>query len=158
MHRYVCNTTCIFVVQAVQRGAMYPRKLWFIYGMEGGEWWEWDGVASRTNCSKEDMKRFLDRAITVVPSFDGEMESRQPKGQEVCTHMYGHRHKCTFSIYTECAFMWMLVRVHLCVCVHENEYMSCNNSINWHYPVLDLTQLCVGVSFDVVGSINIILT
>ena len=78
----------ISVAQAVQLGAVYPRKMWFIYGMEGGEWWEWDGVASRTNCSKEDMNRFLDKAITVVPNFDGEMERGQPKEQEVCMHTY----------------------------------------------------------------------
>ena len=74
-------------MQAIQLGAVYPHKLWVIYGMEGGEWWEWDGVASTVNCSKEDVKRFLHKAITVVPNFDGEMQRRQPNGEEVCVQV-----------------------------------------------------------------------
>ena len=90
---------------------MYPRKMWFLYGMEGGEWWEWEGVASTVNCTKEEMKRFLHRAITVVPIFDGEMRRGQPKGEEVCTCMHVHTR-------FQCAFVCVLVRVHLHICVY----------------------------------------
>ena len=79
--------TIPLIVQAVKHGAVYPHKMWFIYGLEGGEWWEWDGVKTNTNCSKEDMKRFLHKAITVVPNFDGEMQRRQPNGEEVCSYV-----------------------------------------------------------------------
>ena len=41
-------------------------------------------MTTNTNCSKEDMKRFLHKAITVVPNFDGEMQRRRPNGEEVC--------------------------------------------------------------------------
>ena len=74
----------ISLLQAVQIDAVYPNKMWFLYGMEGGEWWEWEGVDVNVNCTKEDMKRFLNKAITVVPNFDGEMASEQPTDEEVC--------------------------------------------------------------------------
>ena len=61
------DTAC----QAVQIDAVYPNKMWFLYGMEGGEWWEWEGVEVRVNCTKEDMKRFLDKAILWCPTLMG---------------------------------------------------------------------------------------
>ena len=61
--------------------------MWFLYGMEGGEWWEWEGVATTVNCTKEEIKSFLHRAITVVPNFDWEMIRGKPKGEEVCACM-----------------------------------------------------------------------
>ena len=41
-------------------------------------------VDVNVNCTKEDMKRFLNKAITVVPNFDGEMASDQPTDEKVC--------------------------------------------------------------------------
>ena len=81
---YLLKHVHISLLQAVQNDAVYPNKMWFLYGMEGGEWWEWEGVDVRVNCTKEDMKRFLNKAITVVPNFDGEMANEQPTDEKVC--------------------------------------------------------------------------
>lgn len=69
-----CNSHGCF--QAVQLGAVYPNKLWVLYGMEGGAWWEWE-LATPTKCSNKEVKKFLDKAITIVPLFDGEVKGNE---------------------------------------------------------------------------------
>ena len=66
-------------MQAVRVGAVYPNKLWIMHGMEGGAWWNWNPpTLALTQCSNREIKQFLDKAITIVPLFDGALKGRQP--------------------------------------------------------------------------------
>ena len=75
------------LMQAVKLGAVYPKKVWILYGMEGGAWWEWD-VKTQTNCSNAEVKQFLDKAITIVPLFDGEMKGRHPTARKAKVYIH----------------------------------------------------------------------
>ena len=75
------------LMQAVKLSAVYPKKVWIAYGMEGGAWWECD-LKTQTNCSNSEVKQFLDMAITIVPLFDGEIKGRCPTAREM--KMYIH--------------------------------------------------------------------
>ena len=70
---------CDTFLQAIRVGAVYPKKVWILYGMLGGAWWDWGPPAyTLTDCSSGEIKQFLDKAITIVPLFDGEVKGRQP--------------------------------------------------------------------------------
>ena len=83
-------TACLYIhMQAVKHGAVYPNKLWVLYGMEGGAWWEWE-LDTPTECSNEEVKKFLDKAITIVPLFDGEVKGSAPTTRNVRVHSIHH--------------------------------------------------------------------
>ena len=68
---------------------MYPNKLWILYGMSGGAWWNWGPPdATLTDCSSGEIKQFLDKAITIVPLFDGEVKGREPTAANMKVHTY----------------------------------------------------------------------
>ena len=70
---------CPLCLQAIKLGAVYPNKIWIMHGMEGGAWWDWDPpTLALTQCSNREIKQFLDKAITIVPLFDGALKGRQP--------------------------------------------------------------------------------
>ena len=79
-HGYTPNCCiCPFRLQAVKLGAVYPNKIWIMHGMEGGAWWNWEPpTLALTKCSNREIKQFLDKAITIVPLFDGALKGRQP--------------------------------------------------------------------------------
>ena len=97
-HRKIVNLW----LQAIKSGAVYPKKLWVIYGMEGGAWWEWD-LDTQTKCSNAEVKQFLDKAITIVPLFDGEVKGRKPTAANPKVYIMS----CSFpGIWCMHVFVW----------------------------------------------------
>ena len=65
-------TLCVIMmhalhVQAQKRNYTYPRYAWILYDWYAEEWWT---MGDPINCSDGDLRRFLDRTITVqLPEF-----------------------------------------------------------------------------------------
>ena len=110
-------------MQAVKLSAVYPQKLWIIYGMEGGAWWEWN-LATPTNCSNEEVKKFLDKAITIVPRFDGAVRGRQPAAANSKVHINSIYHGDIVYIHS------------LCVLVLVS---------TWKFCIFNIVWACIGV-------------
>ena len=61
-------------VQAMKQGYVYPQYAWLVYGWYAEEWWKLgqENITQR-DCTDDDLKEFLDRAIVVgLPEFSND--------------------------------------------------------------------------------------
>ena len=77
--------------------------------MAGHAWWNLGPPAStRTDCSSGEIKQFLDKAVTIVPLFDGEIKGRMPNATNM--KVYTSIHKCVLF-----ALIYLFTSSHDCV-------------------------------------------
>ena len=87
----------LIFLQAIRLGAVYPNKLWILYGMAGHAWWNLGPPAStRTDCNSGEIKQFLDKAVTIVPLFNGEIKGRMPNATDM--KVYISIHMCVLFV------------------------------------------------------------
>ena len=65
--------------------------------MAGHAWWNLGPPAStRTDCSSGEIKQFLDKAVTIVPLFNGEIKERMPNVTNM--KVYISIHMCVLCV------------------------------------------------------------